>query len=67
MTEEQSNCNHEWHTVNEKHDNFNNKFYTIYCPKCKLEKRHVYENAWEELQLDIEYQKEHKINESEVK
>lgn len=67
MTEEQSNCKHEWHIVNEQYDNFNNKFYTIYCPKCKLEERRVYEKTWKELQLDMEYQKEHKINESEVK
>ena len=33
-------------------------YLSIYCPKCKLEKR-VKRGEWKKIQIDQEYQKEH--------
>lgn len=54
-TQQQKDCNHQWNIVKESTGRYNTKYYTVYCPKCKLEKSCVYEDEWKELQLDMEY------------
>lgn len=54
-TQQQRDCNHQWNIVKESTGRYNRKYYTVYCPKCKLEKSYVYEDEWKELQLDMEY------------
>lgn len=55
-TKEQRECNHEWHRLNSSHKS---TYFSIYCPKCKLEKL-VSEETWHKIQIDIEYEKEKK-------
>ena len=54
-TKQQKDCNHQWNIVKESTGRYNTKYYTVYCPKCKLEKSYVYEDEWKELQLDMGY------------
>lgn len=54
-TKQQKDCNHRWNIVKESTGRYNTKYYTVYCPKCKLEKLYVYEDEWKELQLDMDY------------
>lgn len=54
-TKQQKDCNHQWNIVNESTGRYNTKYYTVYCPKCKLEKLYVHEDEWKELQLDMDY------------
>lgn len=52
---QQKDCNHQWNIVKESTGRYNTKYYTVYCPKCKLEKSCVQEDEWKELQLDMDY------------
>lgn len=52
---QQKDCNHQWNIVKESTGRYNTKYYTVYCPKCKLEKSYVQEDEWKELQLDMDY------------
>lgn len=59
LTEQQRTCDHQWNIVKKYlFIDHGERCYTIYCPKCKLEKKHVNEEKWNELQLDMEYKNE---------
>ena len=52
-TKEQGECEHDWHILTPPF-NRANKF-TIYCPKCKYEKK-VNEEEWAKMQIDKSYE-----------
>lgn len=51
-TKDQMNCEHDWHILTPF--NHSNKF-TIYCPKCKYEKK-VTDEEWIRMKIDKEYE-----------
>lgn len=61
LTPQQQECNHEWRNLTDDTEtfmSFDGDYLSIYCPKCKLEKR-VKRGEWKKIQIDQEYQKEH--------
>ena len=52
-TKEQENCEHDWRILTPPFSRVNK--FTIYCPKCKYEKK-VSEEEWAKMQIDKDYE-----------
>ena len=52
-TKEQEECEHDWHIITPPFNRANR--FTIYCPKCKYEKK-VSDEEWAKMQIDKDYE-----------